>query len=314
MAGEFHAGEIEVQRRAGVEDLARLTATVMKPYLPGRAEEFVAEQPVAVVASVGEDGGVWASLLVGAPGFMRVEDSRTLRIEAEPAVGDPLGENLREGAAVGLLVIDLGTRRRMKIKGRVQTLPGVGFRLRTERAYVLCPKYIQTRSWELLESEVGGGSGGRPSESSEGGILDEDQRRRISGADTFFIASFHPQTGADPSHRGGFAGFVEVADDMLVWPDYPGNRMFNTLGNITVNPNAGLLFPDFAKGGALQLAGEATVIWDEDVVSSFPGAERAMGFRVSEALETTQAIPLRWSFGSYSPFNPPPKRAIKEEK
>ncbi|MGB3632894.1 MAG: pyridoxamine 5'-phosphate oxidase family protein [Rubrobacteraceae bacterium] len=307
---KYHSGEIEVQRRAGVEDLARRTATVIKPDIPRLAKDFVLEQPMAVVASVGENSKSWASLLTGEPGFMQAEDERTLRVEAQPARGDPLAENLRDGAAVGLLTIDLTTRRRMKAKGTIQLLPGGGFRLKTERVYALCPKYIQTRDWEFLE-------GGEKSENYSADsapdavlhtdVLSEDQRRKISEADTFFIASFHTQTGADASHRGGFPGFVKVMDDAagaILWPDYSGNRMFNTLGNITANPNAGLLFVDFERGDTLQLTGEAAVIWDEEVVDSLSGAERAVGFRVGEVLEVSRATTLRWSFGDYSPFNP----------
>lgn len=304
---KFHPGEIEVQQRAGVEDLARLTATVIRPDIPRLAEEFVLEQPMAVVSSVGEDGKAWASLLTGEPGFMQVEDERTLRVETGVTVGDPLRENLRDGAPIGLLAIDLMTRRRMKVKGTIRLLSDGSFRLKTERVYVLCPKYIQTRSWEFLEDgnrPPSGPPSGEPSGARRTGVLSKDQRRKISEADTFFVASFHPQTGADASHRGGFPGFVRVVDDTLIWPDYAGNRMFNTLGNVTANPNAGLLFVDFERGDTLQLAGEAAVIWDEEIVTSLSGAERAVGFHVSEVLEIPHATVLRWSFRDYSPFNP----------
>lgn len=305
---KYHPGEIKVQKRAGVEDLARRTATVIKPDIPQLAKEFVQEQPMVVVASVGGDGKVWASLLTGEPGFMQAEDERTLRVEAGPTRGDPLAENLHDGATVGLLTIDLETRRRMKAKGKIRLLPEGGFRLNTERVYALCPKYIQTRSWEFLRGEEDGKDGENVDRSLDGasrsGTLSKDQRRKISEADTFFIASFNPQTGADASHRGGFPGFVKIVDDALVWPDYPGNRMFNTLGNITAEPNAGLLFVDFEQGDTLQLTGEAAVIWDEEIVGSLSGAERAVGFRASEVLEIPHATALRWSFGDYSPFNP----------
>lgn len=128
---KYHPGEIEVQKRAGVEDLARRTATVIKPNIPQLAGEFVMEQPMAVVSSVGEDGKAWASLLTEEPGFMRAEDDRTLRVEAEPGRGDPLAENLHDGTALGLLTIDLTTRRRMKAKGTIQLLHEEGFRLKT---------------------------------------------------------------------------------------------------------------------------------------------------------------------------------------
>jgi hypothetical protein len=79
--------------------------------------------------------------------------------------------------------------------------------------------------------------------------------------------------------------------------------MFNTLGNIAVNPKAGLLFLDF-EGGTLQLTGEARIVWDAGRVAKFAGAERVVEFRIQEAVDTSGAVPLRWRFEGYSPFNP----------
>jgi uncharacterized protein len=300
----YHAGELAVQEKAGVAEMARRVGKVIRPEIPPAAWGFLSEQPMAVAASVDDGGAVWASLLTGEPGFMRVEDERTLRVDAEPAPADPLAGNLRDGAPVGLLVLDPRARRRAKLKGAVRTLPGSGFRLRTERVYALCPKYIQARAWSFEES-TGRPSGGPSGGVERGGELTEGQRARISTADTFFVSSFHPETGTDASHRGGMPGFVEVADEKtLAWPDYAGNKMFNTLGNITANPKAGLLFVDFDTGDTLQLTGEAEVDWDEGHAARFAGAERVVRFRVGEVLETRGASPLRWRFLGYSPFNP----------
>lgn len=124
-------------------------------------------------------------------------------------------------------------------------------------------------------------------------------------ADTFFIASFHPETGADASHRGGHPGFIRVVNaGKILFPDYSGNNMFNTLGNITANPNAGLLFIDFENGSTLQVNGQASVIWDQDRVEEFAGAERLVEFKIRQVIEIANAVPLRWKFSGYSPFNP----------
>ncbi|MFZ0661456.1 MAG: pyridoxamine 5'-phosphate oxidase family protein [Acidobacteriaceae bacterium] len=131
------------------------------------------------------------------------------------------------------------------------------------------------------------------------------QQKRIAEADTFFIASFHSEIGTDASHRGGNPGFVEVVDkNTLVFPNYWGNTMFNTLGNITENPHAGLLFIDFATGSTLQITGKAYVIWDKARISRFPGGNQAVEYHVSQAIETPHAIPLRWKFLAYSGANP----------
>jgi predicted pyridoxine 5'-phosphate oxidase superfamily flavin-nucleotide-binding protein len=125
--------------------------------------------------------------------------------------------------------------------------------------------------------------------------LDARQRAWIGNADTLFIASFHPEGGADASHRGGFPGFVSVlGDDRLAFPDFPGNAMFNTLGNLTEYPRAGLLFVDFETGDVLQLSGRAQVESDFSV-----------RLDVDEVRETRAASPLRFRLVEYSPAIPP---------
>src|SRR5262249_32200442 len=150
------------------------------------------------------------------------------------------------------------TRRRMRLNGRAEVREEGGFYIHAEQVYANCPKYIQARGWELA------GVKQRRGEVRRSEVLDAEQKRLIEKADTFFIASRHPEKGADASHRGGNPGFVRVLDEKrLVWPDYSGNNMFQTLGNIVENPNAGLLFIDFHNGDVLQLSGKAEVIWDE---------------------------------------------------
>ncbi len=116
-------------------------------------------------------------------------------------------------------------------------------------------------------------------------------------ADTFFIASAHPQRGADASHRGGRPGFVVVADGgrRLTFPDYSGNRMFQTLGNLTVNPRTGLLLLDWKTGSTLQLTGRAQIIRDAQTLRSWPGAERLVEVTVDAVREHDRAMPARWS-------------------
>ena len=79
---------------------------------------------MVVVGSVGVDGRVWASQLVGEPGFVRALDERTVRIDATPVPGDPLAEVLQgAGTQVGMLAIDLATRRRLRLNGEGREAP-----------------------------------------------------------------------------------------------------------------------------------------------------------------------------------------------
>ena len=92
------------------------------------------------------------------------------------------------------------------------------------------------------------------------GLTDED-RALIRAADTFLLGTTHPERGNDASHQGGTPGFVRVGDGQLWWSDYPGNNMFNSFGNLAVDPAAALLFADFGTGQTLHLSGTASVEW-----------------------------------------------------
>jgi predicted pyridoxine 5'-phosphate oxidase superfamily flavin-nucleotide-binding protein len=311
----YHAGELAVQTRAGVQEMARRIGNGIRRSIPAAAQDFLRGQPMLVVASRDAEGRVWASLLAGPPGFARALDEQTVSIAARPAVGDPLGDNLRPGAQIGLLVIELATRRRMRLNGVIEALSaggdartgvGLALRLHARQVYANCHKYIQAREWTVVpdDSASGDSPGPRPTVSRRP-ALTGDQRRWIERADTFFIASAHPESGADASHRGGLPGFVRVEDERrLLLPDYAGNTMFNTLGNIAAYPSAGLLFVDFESGTALQLTGRAEVIWDVGLTATFAGAERVVAFDVDEAIEIAGAYRLRGRFLGFSPFNP----------
>jgi predicted pyridoxine 5'-phosphate oxidase superfamily flavin-nucleotide-binding protein len=298
---KYHPGEIEVQERVGVRAMAERVGNSIHPTISRAAREFLEEQFMLVVASVDLDGRVWASLLTGERGFVRALDERTVRIDAAPFPGDPLaGALLRTGTEVGVLAIDLATRSRLRLNGEAEGHPD-GIHVRACQIYANCPKYIQAREPETVEAETALQDG--PALRSRG--LTGEQRSLVSEADTFFIASAHPEGGTDASHRGGNPGFVRfLHENTLEFPDYSGNTMFNTLGNIAVNPSAGLLFLDFERGGTLQLTGDARIVWDARRAARFAGAERVVEFRVEEVVETRGAVPLRWRFEGYSPFNP----------
>lgn len=248
----FHAGELRVQERMGVSAGAARLAGMFASAVGPRVAGFLESQHVAVAASVSPEGEVWASLLVGRPGFIRPLGEDRVAFEGYPREEDVLATNLAAEAPLGLLVIDLANRRRVRLNGRV--VAGRPLQVRVERVYGNCPKYIHPRVPRL---EDGACAVRRRSS------LDLEDQRLLRAADTLFIASRHPRAGADASHRGGPPGFVEVHDERtLSFADLPGNDMFNTLGNLEEEPRAGLLVPDFATGATLQLSGRAEVSFE----------------------------------------------------
>ncbi len=241
---------------------------------------------------------LWASLLHGKPGFLQVRDPRTLNVTASLLPGDPLAESFREEAEIGMLVLDPRIRRRMRINGRALMQAGGQLYVTAREVYANCPKYIQRR--EIVREEAP-----RQSRPMEFSTFSEAQRQWIERADTFFIGSVHEQAGMDCSHRGGNPGFVRVKDDRhVVFADYSGNNMFQTLGNLSLDSRAALLFLDFETGGTLQVSGRAKIIWDEALAREWAEAQRLIELEVLKTLEAVSAFPLRWRLLDYSPFNP----------
>ncbi|MDY0831292.1 pyridoxamine 5'-phosphate oxidase family protein [Pseudomonas sp. SED1] len=302
----WHAGERQLQQSAGVaERMEVIGAKVIRDHLPEQHRAFYELLPYLVVGAVDDQGLAWATLLEGAPGFVYSPDPYSLRIDSLPAVDDPARAGLKKGAAVGLLGIDLNTRRRNRMNGVVGTAGADGFAVDVVHTFGNCPKYIQLRAVD---------PGVRGQRSAEGAVqransLDESARALIRSADTFFVASYVDLEGdaakrsVDVSHRGGDRGFVRVDGDVLTIPDFTGNSFFNTLGNLQLNPVAGLLFVDFATGDVLQVAGRAEVILEGPEVTAFQGAERLWRVTVEHVVRREAALALRWQFEAFSPYS-----------
>jgi uncharacterized protein len=297
--GPFHPGEVEIQGVAGVREEAERLGRTISPFLTDSAARLMAKHRLAVAASLDADSRVWASLLTGPPGFLRPVDDRLLLVERLPHAADPLARNLRTRGAMGLLAIDFTSRRRLRFNGRGLLDPERGIFLAVDQVYGNCPKYIQARRLELGEDVP------HPGVAQQSAALNIRQRSLIAAADTFFIASFHPGGGADASHRGGMPGFVKILNDRtLAFGDYPGNKMYNTLGNLVEQPRSGLLFLDFGTGSTLQLTGRARLDRNPGRVAAFRGALGVVViFEVEEALETPGAG-VRSRLLDYSPVNP----------
>ncbi|MBD2075961.1 pyridoxamine 5'-phosphate oxidase family protein [Phormidium sp. FACHB-592] len=295
----FHPGEQAVQSRVGVRAEADRLGHLLNATIKPAAQTFLQSQSWAIASSVDTNGHVWASLLTGAPGFVQPITNQSIQINAMPIAGDPLCAALQSGNAMGLLVIDLATRRRLRLNGTIAMQPDGAIHLHTKQVYFNCPQYIQLRQLEASAIAPTG-----LAEAIVSSTLSPSQQQWLAQVDTFFIASSHPD-GADVSHRGGNPGFVRVVKaNKLVFPDYAGNNMFNTLGNLFQQPQAGLLFLDFEQGNTLQLTGNAQIIWDSEALAAFAGAQRLIEFEVSQAIATTNALPYRWRFVEYSPYNP----------
>jgi hypothetical protein len=298
----FHEGEKAVQERAGVRaEAAKLGELTVQSHLDDDFAGFLEAQPFVVVGSSTPSGQVWASLLTGFPGFAEATDADHIMLRARIAAQDPLSEALADGPTqIGLLVIEPITRGRIRINGIGRQTPE-GLELELTEVFGNCPKYIARRVPTTLDTDA-------PEEPAwTGSRLDARQTGLVREADTFFIASRHPQRGTDASHRGGRPGFVDAAADggSLTFPDYQGNNMFQTLGNLTANPLCGLLFIDWENGRTVQVAGRANVIWDEERLASWPRAQRLLDVEIDAVVDRAHGSALHWKFVEAHRLNPP---------
>jgi predicted pyridoxine 5'-phosphate oxidase superfamily flavin-nucleotide-binding protein len=246
----YHSGEREAQRRAGVRDLAERVGRIIDPTIPAAAATFLAQRTFVITATTSADGGVHASILSGSAGFAAALDPSTIRLRPTAGDRETVIRDLRESAAIGLLAIDFATRRRMRANGTA-IANGQDLLVTTREVYSNCPQYIHPRAELTLHDGA----------STRTDQLTESQMTFIAAADTFFIASSHPERGADVSHRGGEPGFVSVTPASVSWLDYPGNNMFNTLGNLLIHEGCSLLFVDFPSGNVLRIDGRASIEW-----------------------------------------------------
>jgi hypothetical protein len=283
----FHEGELAVQRQAGVAaEAARLSGMLAPAELRGGLVRFLGDRTFAALAGHDRAGRLWVAPLVGPPGFLAAAAPTTLDVHATPRPGDPLHE-LGSGQPVALLVVEFANRRRVRINGTLAATGQAGLRIEVEQAYGNCPQYIHQRQLTPVATPTAAPAVRRDHRLTAADV------ELIRAADTFVIGTQHPTRGVDSSHRGGRPGFVRVEDEThLWWPDYFGNNMFNTLGNLAVDPAAALLVPDFATGRTVQLAGTARVEWTASNADGDVDTGRRVHFAITDVV-SGPLLPVR---------------------
>lgn len=301
-ASPFHSGEVELQRSLGVaERMEQFGRRVIRDHMPDQHRDFFEQLPFVVAGTVDRAGDVWATLLAGEPGFIQSPDPRHLKLNLPMDPSDPTTIALTKSDAIGLLGIELHSRRRNRMNGAIRAAGENGFTVEVQHSFGNCPQYIQTRNWKMVAANE------RVAPTADFHTsLDDAARETISKADTFFVASYIDLEDGlrqvDASHRGGKPGFVRIAEDgMLTIPDFAGNLHFNTLGNFLRNPRAGLVFVDFNNGDMLHLTGVADVVLDSPDIAAFQGAERLWTFMPTKIVRRKAAFPLRFDFLDWSP-------------
>ena len=291
----WHEGELALQREARLpDDFAVRAAAAVRDYLLQQHRLFFSFLPFVIIGAVDPEGAPWATIQAGTPGFLSTPDPFTLQVDVRREPADPADRGMEDGDAVGLLGIEMPTRRRSRLNGVVRRDRSESYAVTVKQSFGNCQRFIWPRQPVLMRApEALSGNATRRSDR-----LDAHARMLVAAADTFFVASYADCPGdcrqADVSHRGGPVRFVQVdAEGVLTIPDRDGNGFFNTLGNIRTNGRAGLLFIDFATGDLLQVTGDAEVLQT--------GRERKWRVRPRQVVFRPDAVLLQWDV-------PPPRK------
>lgn len=287
----FHSGEITAQDKVGVSRETAAAGRFIRDHMPDQHRTFFADLPFMVVARADTNGQRWVSILEAGTGGISSPDPRSLRLPAGLPADDPLASGFVPGVDVGLLGIELATRRRNRVNGQLRRVMG-DLSLHVTQSFGNCPQYIREKQWFRVPGSQRPSAPARVAER-----LSDSQIRWIRGADTLFVGTGldrGPDRGFDASHWGGAPGFTKVdGPNKLRIPDYAGNNFFNTIGNLVRDPRIGLLFVDFRTGGLLHLTGRAEILWSSGN-SYDPQARREVVVAVEKVVERPAALALRW--------------------
>lgn len=301
MHSQYHSGERKAQRLAGEQDIADAREGMVRPTIPRQVFEWLREQTLLAIATMDAVGHLWATVVPCKPGFLQ-PDANGTHLWIERAMPHNVLANLKSGGNIGLLAIDLNSRQRMRINGTATPLPA-GLHVSVQEAFFNCPKYITRRT--ALPSETHDETRER-----EGSQLLAEHLQLLSETDVLFLATTHPERGLDVSHRGGDPGFVQLLPDGRIRiPDYTGNSLFNSLGNLLIDPRIAIAVPNLRTGTILEITGTATIKWHErDENDSTGGTHRFVDIAPT-AWRTEESGPVSQGVSELSPFNPHPTAA-----
>ncbi|MFN8539355.1 MAG: pyridoxamine 5'-phosphate oxidase family protein [Thermomicrobiales bacterium] len=136
--------------------------------------------------------------------------------------------------------------------------------------------------------------------------LNEADRAFITRSPMFFLATADADGHPEVSYKGGLPGFVRALDDTtLAFPDYDGNGMFRSLGNLRVNPHVGLLFIDFEHPRRIRISGTATIRAADPFLPDFPGAQLIVRVQIERIFPNCPRYIHKMAFVESSPHAPP---------
>ena len=333
----WHEGEIAMAKAMKVPNMDNPTVPMLSPQLANHSRVV----PLIAIGTLDKQGRPWTTLWGGEKGISQPIAQGILGVRSQvvthhdPVVEELVGKEgdgtvVREegvGRMVSGLTIDLETRKRTKLFGRMvagaltlredeatdsqQSIAEVQLVLKIEQSLGNCPKYLNKKHIEPAASH--------PELVSDSPQLPQRALDLLSKADLFFLSSANNDLDMDTNQRGGPAGFVRVISNeasgaVLCYPEYSGNRLYQTLGNLKVNPVLGICVPDFDTGDMLYLTGTTEVLIGPAAASILPRSNLAVKITITSARFVATALPFRGTAGELSPYNPAVRHLASEKQ
>ncbi|KAF7547692.1 hypothetical protein G7Z17_g7542 [Cylindrodendrum hubeiense] len=327
LISEFHEGERAMHQLLKVQRNGNPTT----PGLPMRYGMRVNQSSLVALGTLDDAGRPWTTVWGGERGFARpvAEDVLALNSAVDTQY-DPVFKALWEGGdaeddavvrpgggegkEMAGLSIDLETRDRVKLMGKMVAGAAVNGGKEVQMAMLVtgslgnCPKYLNRK--DIVKNEM------KPELVSDSLLLPQGALDLIEKADMFFLSSTNGDT-MDTNHRGGSPGLVRVAKNdadglELVYPEFSGNRLYQTLGNFKVNPLVGVAIPDFDTADVLYLTGSASILVGKEASDLLSRTQLAVKISVTAARFVKSGLPFRGPAVEYSPYNPPTRHLLSE--
>ena len=243
----YHAGQIAVQEEARTRTVAdRLAGWV------GPVAEFSAGADMFLLATTDDDGALRFTVLSGPPGFVEPAGRPTLRLPVPPAIvlAGP------EPTPCGGLAINLGVWRRARVNGVLAPDGPAACTLDATETFTLCRKYMAPSLGIGEALHIG------PLSREPLPLDDPWLAEVLAAAETTFLASVSPDGRPDVAHRGGPPGFItlDAAARRLSWPEYIGDGVFKSAGNVRTTGAFTLLVVDIDSGDGVELIGRGNYV------------------------------------------------------
>lgn len=319
----WHEGEEKLHQWLRVPHGSNPTS----PFLSPRAASLVQQCPILALGTLDYQGRPWSTIWGGTAGFATPVSESLIGLQTQvdskydPVVQALLTGNQTEaykGKMVSGLAVDLENRRRVKLYGRMVTgslsdgdAGQAQLVVHIEESLGNCPKYMNKK--HIVPA--------KPDSKliSDSPQLSATAVELLSRADTIFISSSHGATTMDTNNRGGPPGFMRVQSNnasgaVIVYPEYSGNRLYQTLGNLETTPLAGFVVPDFDTGNVLYFTGSTEILAGKDAAAVLPRSNLAVRVTIAAAIFVENGLGFRGEAGDPSPYNPSVRYLVNEKQ